>query len=258
MTVTAFTLALVLSAKGDPRIAVLDVKSRAGVPEALAQGVSDSVASEVRRRAPKFSVISSDEIRSLLALEKQRQQLGCENVSCLAEIGGALGAQEMVTGSLALFGDLYVLSLKRVDVSRASVLREASGRLQQGHERDLPDLVARLCQTLFTEPSEAGEPPPPDLFDQADATKEPTSGGRSHTLGWTLAGTAVATGLTAAITGGVAGSMAGEFSAISANTKYLPAATAYGDLRTAQALEGVAIGCGIAALLAAGGAVIAW
>lgn len=250
--------ALNVSAKADPRLAVLEVKPRVGVAESLSQGVSDMVVSEVRKQAVKYSVISSDEIRSLLALEKQRQQLGCDNMACLAEIGGALGAQQMVSGSLGLFGDLYVLTLKRVDVAHAQVIREASGRLDRADERGLPDLVAKLCASLFSEvlPGPA-DPPPPDLF---AAQEEPLPhGAHAHALGWTLIATALLCAATSASTAGVAASFGGEFSLINQNAiGAQPASQGYADLQTSRVLAGVAIGTGIAALLAAGGAVLAW
>jgi hypothetical protein len=48
-----------------------------------------------------FKVITSDAIRAMLAFEKQRQMLGCTDADCLAEVGGALGVDYLVSGKVS-------------------------------------------------------------------------------------------------------------------------------------------------------------
>ena len=48
-------------------------------------------------RRPGAEVVSGAEIRSLIGFERQKQLLGCkEDSSCIAEMGGALGASGFV------------------------------------------------------------------------------------------------------------------------------------------------------------------
>lgn len=43
--------------------------------------------------SPRFEVVASSDVREVIALEAERQALGCESdTSCLAEVAGAMGA----------------------------------------------------------------------------------------------------------------------------------------------------------------------
>ncbi|MEM6531936.1 MAG: PEGA domain-containing protein [Myxococcota bacterium] len=66
-------------------------------------------------------VVSQDDIRSMLELEATRQSLGCTEMSCIAEIGGALGVDRMISGSVGLMGDRYVVSLRLIDPRESKV-----------------------------------------------------------------------------------------------------------------------------------------
>jgi hypothetical protein len=67
----------------------------------------------------------------MLAFESQKQLLGCTEVSCLAEIGGALGADFLITGQISLVGDAYIIQLQLANIALAKiesrVSREYSG-----------------------------------------------------------------------------------------------------------------------------------
>ena len=67
-------------------------------------------------------MISREDIRNMLSFEKDKQGLGCEaNEACLAEIGGALGVEYVIAGSLAKIGDTLVLSLALNNTRTAAV-----------------------------------------------------------------------------------------------------------------------------------------
>src|ERR1700722_7870584 len=133
---------LLLSAKPAPaapatvRIVVTDVKPRVGVSKELAQGIPDELGTEVRKRAPNATVLGAEDIRSMIGMQQQKQSLGCQDVSCLAELGGALGASTLVTGTLARFGSTYLLTLQLVDVRAAKVARQASLKLKSKSDDD--------------------------------------------------------------------------------------------------------------------------
>ena len=48
-----------------------------------------------------FQVITPTDIGAALGLERQKHILGCTESSCLAEIGGAMGADYIVHGEMA-------------------------------------------------------------------------------------------------------------------------------------------------------------
>ena len=102
------------------KIAVLDLQAR-GVDQALVQSAGTLIASELNK-LEVFKVISREDIRNMLSFEKDKQGLGCEaNEACLAEIGGALGVEYIIAGSLAKIGDTMVLSLALNNTKTAAV-----------------------------------------------------------------------------------------------------------------------------------------
>jgi hypothetical protein len=70
------------------KVAVTEVKSVQGVAVGTATILSDIVVSEVARHG--YDVISQSDISAMIGFEKQKKMLGCDETSCLAEIGGAL------------------------------------------------------------------------------------------------------------------------------------------------------------------------
>lgn len=62
--------------------------------------------------------------------EEIKRQLsgGCNEASCIAEIGGALGAKFMITGSFDRLGRSYVLTLKFIDIERVAVVNTVALR----------------------------------------------------------------------------------------------------------------------------------
>ncbi len=116
-------LALALAAPGQ-RLAVLDLKPL-GAPAELAHTLTGVVAEEAGK-VPGVTAMSQAEIGAMLGLERQKQMLGCGDESCLAEIGGALGAKQVISGSLGLVGKAYVLQLELVDTAHARVVDRES------------------------------------------------------------------------------------------------------------------------------------
>jgi TolB-like protein len=114
-------------AAGDGRvkIAVLDLQAR-GVDKALVESAGTLIASELNK-LEVFKVISREDIRNMMSFEKDKQSLGCEaDQACLAEIGGALGVEYIIAGSLAKIGDTLVLSLALNNVKSATVENRVS------------------------------------------------------------------------------------------------------------------------------------
>ena len=86
-------------AEARPRVAVLDLSAN-GASKELASAVGGVVANELDRLGA-FHVVTSEAIRSMLAFEKQRQMLGCADAGCIADIGGALGVDWLVSGKVS-------------------------------------------------------------------------------------------------------------------------------------------------------------
>jgi hypothetical protein len=117
MNAALFAVALTALGAGParPRLIVLDLAGSAGIDAAAISTLTATVAAEVDRRGV-FEVFTSRELASVLGLERQKALLGCsEGASCLAELSGALGADLVLSGTIARLGDAWTLTLQTVD-----------------------------------------------------------------------------------------------------------------------------------------------
>ena len=227
----AVTLFLALTAH-TTKVAVYEVEVGPGADPKVAHLVTTLVASELRK-LPSLSVTSQQDIQNLLGLNRQRQLLQCADASCLAEIGGALGVDQMVTGSLSKLGESQVIVLRVVDVRRAQVLRDVNRRIQDPKADAildvLPGMMAELYPTAVPAPA-AAVTPPPEV--NREVNREVKREVRHRTTApWWLAGA----GLVVAITGGA---MTGAEYA-SANPQTTGQVTRYG-ISWSQAQVGIA------------------
>jgi len=128
------SLLLAPPAAAKQKIAVLELSAR-GLPPNVAQSITDLISREVDRTG-LFETISMDDIRAMLQHEQDKLSLGCDDASCLAEIGGALGVELILAGSVGKIGQTHVISLKLIDVRRAAVLNREE-RTVRGQVDDL-------------------------------------------------------------------------------------------------------------------------
>jgi hypothetical protein len=122
MRLLAFLCLLSAIAHGGekPKIAITNLSAPDAMDKAVVTAIQDAIASEVANRG-YFQVVTAQEIGVLLGMERQKQLLGCaeEGNACLAELSGAMGAQFVMSGSLAPLGDAVQLSLQVQDTQRA-------------------------------------------------------------------------------------------------------------------------------------------
>lgn len=122
---TAFAILLLAAAapEAPTRVAVLEMAA-ANVDPATVQTLGEFFTARVQELG--FSVITTSEVATLLGYERQRQLVGCEESSCIAEIAGALGVDLVATGSVGKVGDTFVLTLKVLDARKGLVVGRAS------------------------------------------------------------------------------------------------------------------------------------
>ncbi|MBN2494413.1 MAG: hypothetical protein JXR96_07490 [Deltaproteobacteria bacterium] len=113
--------------------------------------LSDAAANLIREAGENLIVVGKDDIRSALSFEQQRQLLGCDNESCMAELGGALGVRWLVVGNLSLFGKSYLMNIKLIDVEKVRVAKGVT-RSIPGQEHllleELPRAMRELLQSI--------------------------------------------------------------------------------------------------------------
>jgi hypothetical protein len=145
------------------RIAVLEIRAL-GTEAAKAELLSEVALTEAAGMGG-FDVVGKSDIASVMGFEKQKQVMGCaEDSSCLAEIGGALGVDLILVGSLGTLGDLFRLDLKLVDTKKAKV-RARVGVTVEGKEGQLVAAVQKAIRDLLgplkLSEQQAGSKPPP-------------------------------------------------------------------------------------------------
>jgi len=185
--------------RGD-KIAVMALRKDVDLPDGTLRTLNEVLLNEFHQQG-KLEVLGASDIESMLTLEATRQKFSaCEDDSCLAEIGGALGVQLMAAASLGAVGDKYVVNIKILDVSKAEVLSRTSEIIP----RDDSELIEGLRRAVGKVLAAVVGPVLKDKVPgQAAAGPEP--GGDSGAWGWAP----WATLGVAVVAAGVGGAMGG-------------------------------------------------
>ncbi len=134
------------------KIVVLPLAALGGVTDERARLLGDALAGELRRR-PGVSVMTQADVAALLGVEKTRQMLGCTESGCMAEIGGALGADRVVHGSLGRVGGSLIVNLSALDARRGAVVASVSERLRRGEDEAFLDALPAIADAILAEPT---------------------------------------------------------------------------------------------------------
>jgi hypothetical protein len=107
------------TAPAGSRIGVFSI-SIVGADPSLQTTAIDALASAVAATGT-FQVVSRTDLEAMLGAEKLRDRLGCDEVSCFAEIGLAAGVERVLAGSVSRVEHALVVSLQLVNVAYGSV-----------------------------------------------------------------------------------------------------------------------------------------
>ena len=130
------------------RVAVYELELQ-GVEKNIGTVVTDSLLAEIRK-LEGVSAIGMDEIKDMLSHEANKQILGCEaDDSCLAEIAGALGVDDLITGALSKVGDQHVILVRRIDQRGAQVVGVFDKRLKAESGQEFLLSVGPAVEELF-------------------------------------------------------------------------------------------------------------
>ena len=150
-------LALLLAAPAaKPRLAFIDLTPGADVPAPVAQAAGELLVVALSDTG-KFDVITKGDVMAILGYEAQAQLLGCGEASCMVDLGGALGAAYLVSGSLAKLGGRLSLVLNLIDVGKATVGRRIAQPVSD--EASLPQAAREAVQKLTGEVVAASDAP---------------------------------------------------------------------------------------------------
>jgi hypothetical protein len=113
----------------------------------------EALAGELRRRAG-VSVLADSDVAALLGVEKRKQMLqGCSDTGCLAELGGALGADRVVHGTVGRVGASLLVNLSSLDAKRARSAASVSERLKGAGDEAFLDALPAMVDRLLAEPA---------------------------------------------------------------------------------------------------------
>jgi TolB-like protein len=160
ITLAAFFLAVAgpvpAFAEKKSKIAVMSLKA-VKVDPGLASNLTSMLTSDLAEMG-KFSVMSEEDIKSIMQYESNRVKMGCsEEMTCLAEIGGALGVDLIVTGSLGKVGDTFIINLQLMNIKSVQVEARVSQTVK-GQEDELINAIKKLAEKLLKGVEAAREP----------------------------------------------------------------------------------------------------
>ena len=98
-------------------------------------------------RSGRYTLVTPDEMGAIDEELKRQLSGGCSEASCIANIGGALGAQFMIAGSFNRLGSRYILTLKLVDIEMVKAIRTTEV-MQSGLDPIVDVLEGRITGLL--------------------------------------------------------------------------------------------------------------
>jgi hypothetical protein len=152
-------LPLLVAAAAPARVLVLNLEA-IGVDANVSRSVDALVLQGAQ--SDGVEVLSEAEIKKLADLEANKQEIGCNASSCLAELADAMGAQLVLFGSVSQLGSVTTVSLSLFDHGTTQVRRDTLSAQNVG---ELPALVPSHVHALLAASlpkSAATEAPAPE------------------------------------------------------------------------------------------------
>ncbi|MBN2695010.1 hypothetical protein JXR93_10130 [bacterium] len=169
------------------KVSVMDLKAEIGVDERVVNLLYEVILSEFQKYS-NLSIISKTDITSMIQHEAQKEILGCNEDSCMAEIGGALGVDKIVLGNVGQIGNSFIITLKLADVKNAMVENRVSKTITMDENKLVP-LVKILANELFNSFKQFRTEPLEDLSLDDNKGKKESSPSKIFT--WITLGTSV-------------------------------------------------------------------
>ena len=98
-------------------------------------------------KSDRYTLVTPEDMGAIDEELKRQLSGGCDEASCIAEMGGALGAQFMITGKFKRMGKRFILLLKLVDIEKVKAINTQS--VMAGSPEVLLDLLgSKIAQLL--------------------------------------------------------------------------------------------------------------
>jgi TolB-like protein len=134
-------------AKG-AKLAVLNFRAGPGVAPQTAEVVTRALSAAIQERTG-YGLLTTADLLAVLDFEQQKTAMGCTGDQCLAEMGGALGVDWLVTGAVGRIGASLALNAQVLDVRTGVALRRFATTSRETREEAFLDLVGPAAEALF-------------------------------------------------------------------------------------------------------------
>lgn len=111
--------------------------------------LEDHVMASLQKKS-RFQPIGRTDLDTLIDFEKQKELLGCDGVVCMAEIGGALGADWLLANTVTPLENGWSVTLKLISAKDVNVGARAS-QLVEGGQKELLDAYPHLIRQLMNQ-----------------------------------------------------------------------------------------------------------
>jgi hypothetical protein len=156
-----------------PGLAVMAMDAKVGLPAGVASLLNETLLAQINDTGRFGSVLSSSDMQAMLDLEAQKAAMGCDQDSCMAELGGALGVPYMLISSVAAFGGRFIINMKLVAVDESKVAARVSKTVTS--EAALLDALPVAVGELFTKAFGASVTAPPLAAQRPQAAAAPVT-----------------------------------------------------------------------------------
>lgn len=117
-----------------------------GLDPEVRNSAIDAVATAVAE-IPGYKSISRNELEAMLSAELIKDQLGCDDVACLAEIGAAAGVSRIIAGSVSVVEGSLLVSLQLTNTEYVNVENRVT-LSWDGPQASLNDVLATATERL--------------------------------------------------------------------------------------------------------------
>ncbi len=158
------------------KIAVLPTQFDASTTDKIPQSVFEETLLGAAHDASSAKVIGADDLSAIIGLEKHRDLLGCDKLSCMAEIAGALDVQQILSAKLAYLDSQWTITIKLIRVAGTPEVLARSTEFVSGGPSDLLKALPDIARSVFA--GHATSAPQTEMSDQAEdrlPNKEPQS-----------------------------------------------------------------------------------
>ena len=166
--------ASVAQAQTQPKLGVLPFAAKRIDPNTVS--ILDDLLVHAVDETHRYDIITASDINAMLGMEKMQDMLDCNSTLCIAELGGALGVDTLLAGSVSVLGEELIVSLTLIDIRKQHVQAREQVRVAN-REALYAEAIDQAVRALFAPhgaaPPTPTEPPAQAFLHVTSARDEP-------------------------------------------------------------------------------------